>query len=76
MVAYMDKTVGKLIDQHTELKLREDTLVLFYSDNGIDRCITSTMTGDVKIQGVKALPIQSGVRVPPVPETITPRLRA
>ena len=63
MMTYMDKLVGQLVDNLEEQELREDTLIIFYSDNGTDRRITSTMNG-VEIQGGKAYPIQSGVRVP------------
>lgn len=34
MVAYMDKLVGKAIDKLDELKIRDNTLVLFIGDNG------------------------------------------
>ena len=74
MMTYMDKLVGQLVDKLEEQGLREDTLVIFYSDNGTDRRITSTMNG-VEIQGGKAYPIQSGVRVPLIaswPATIEP----
>jgi arylsulfatase A len=33
-VAYMDKLVGKLMDELDQLKLREKTIVIFTSDNG------------------------------------------
>ena len=63
MVAHMDKVVGQIVDHLDRLKLSENTLVLFYGDNGTDRRITSKM-GDVEIPGGKALPLQSGIRVP------------
>ena len=63
MVGYMDKTVGNLIAKIDELGLRDDTMILFYSDNGTDRRITSTL-GRRQVQGGKALPIQAGIRVP------------
>ncbi len=74
MVAYMDKSVGKVIGHLDRLGLRKETLVLFYSDNGTDRRITSKMGGD-DIPGGKALPVQSGIRVPLIanwPGTIEP----
>jgi len=63
MVAHMDQCVGKLVDSLEQLGMREDTLILFYSDNGTDRRISSKM-GNVDIPGGKALPVQAGIRVP------------
>lgn len=63
MVAYMDKAVGKLIDGIDDLGLREKTLVLFYSDNGTDKRITTSLNGE-RFQGGKASPLQTGIRVP------------
>ncbi|QDU92597.1 sulfatase-like hydrolase/transferase [Lignipirellula cremea] len=63
MVAYMDQLVGRLVQGIEKLGLREDTLILFYSDNGTDRRITSRFDG-AKVQGGKATPQQSGIRVP------------
>ena len=63
MVAYMDQLVGRLVDGLDELGLREDTLVLFYSDNGTDVRITSHL-GDEVVPGGKATTKQSGIRVP------------
>jgi arylsulfatase A-like enzyme len=63
MVAYMDKLVGRLVDGLVKLGLREDTLILFYSDNGTHLKVSSIMNGK-EIQGGKATPKQSGIRVP------------
>lgn len=63
MVAYMDKIVGRLVDHLDRLGLRDNTLVIFYGDNGTDRRIVSKM-GEIEIPGGKALPGQSGIRVP------------
>lgn len=63
MVAYMDKLVGRFADGIDRIGLRDNTLVLFYCDNGTDRRITSKL-GDVDVQGGKATPQQSGIRVP------------
>ncbi len=74
MMTYMDKVVGQLVDNLKEQGLRENTLVIFYSDNGTDRRIVSKM-GEHNIQGGKAHPIQSGVRVPLIvnwPGVVTP----
>jgi arylsulfatase A-like enzyme len=74
MVTYMDKLVGRLVDGLDELGLRENTLVLFYSDNGTHLKISSTLKGKI-VQGGKATPLQTGIRVPLVanwPGTISP----
>lgn len=63
MVNYMDKLVGRLQYGIRSLNLQNDTLVLFYSDNGTDARINSKM-GEISIQGGKATPQQSGIRVP------------
>ena len=74
MVTYMDKLVGRLVDGLDELGLRENTLVLFYSDNGTHLKISSMLKGK-RVQGGKATPLQTGIRVPLVanwPGTISP----
>lgn len=74
MVEYMDKVVGRLVDGLTEMGLREDTLVIFYSDNGTDTKVTSKFRGE-SIRGGKATPAQTGIRVPMIaswPGTIQP----
>jgi arylsulfatase A len=63
MVAYMDKTVGKLMAALDELGLRENTLVIFTGDNGTDKKITSMM-GNVSIPGGKGTVTELGSHVP------------
>ena len=63
MVHYMDKVVGRLIDGLEESGQRENTLVIFYGDNGTDARVTSQFRGEA-IRGGKASPLQTGVRVP------------
>ncbi len=63
MVEYMDLLVGRIVDHVSELGLREETLILFYSDNGTHLKITSKM-GKLVVPGAKALPSQAGIRVP------------
>ncbi len=74
MVEYMDKLVGRLVQGITDLGLREDTLILFYSDNGTHLKITSKMNGQ-EVPGGKATVKQTGIRVPLIahwPGTICP----
>ena len=48
MVSYLDKSVGRLIERLDALGIREDTLVIFTSDNGTDTpIVTRTSSGDV-----------------------------
>jgi arylsulfatase A len=63
MVEYMDTLVGRIIKKLDEFGLRENTLLLFYSDNGSPREITSRL-GDREIQGGKGFTTDAGTRVP------------
>ena len=63
MVAYLDKTVGRLVATLDRLKLREKTLVIFAGDNGTDRNITSKV-GDQEIRGGKGTVTHLGTHVP------------
>jgi arylsulfatase A-like enzyme len=63
MVEYMDGIVGRMMDRLDASGQRDNTLVLFYSDNGTDRSIRSRL-GDRWIQGGKGLPTDAGTRVP------------
>lgn len=64
-IAYMDKLVGKLMDELDKLGLRENTLVLFAGDNGTASfgAETATVNGR-KISGRKASMLEGGSRVP------------
>lgn len=63
MVAYMDKQVGQLVEKLDELKLRENTLVIFLGDNGTGRGITSRFE-DADYPGSKGSTTVRGMRVP------------
>jgi len=63
MVQYMDKLVGKLVAKLDELKLRQNTLVLFVGDNGTGRGVNSRM-GDVTVAGGKGTTMTTGMHVP------------
>lgn len=71
-VAYMDKLVGRLIAKLDELRLRENTLVVFLGDNGTGRPIVSKM-GDKTVTGGKGTTTTFGTHVPLVvnwPKTV------
>jgi arylsulfatase A-like enzyme len=63
MVQYMDEVAGRIIRKLDELKLRERTIILFYSDNGTPREIQSRMGGRM-VKGGKGLTTDAGTHVP------------
>ncbi|TWT35002.1 Arylsulfatase [Thalassoglobus neptunius] len=65
MIEYTDKLVGKLVAKLEALKLRENTLVLFYSDNGTNMRVASRI-GDRVVRGEKGKATELGVRVPAI----------
>lgn len=74
MVEYMDQCVGRIVDCVDEQQLTEDTLILFYSDNGTHQEITS-QTEAGPVQGGKGLTTDAGTHVPLIarwPGTIQP----
>ena len=63
MVAYMDKCVGRIVDTLDKLGLREDTVILFTTDNGTNRQLAYPY-GDETRQGEKAFPTDGGSHAP------------
>jgi len=63
MVEYMDKVIGRIADKIDELGIAENTLILYYSDNGTPREIESRM-GDKIIKGGKGHTTDAGTHVP------------
>jgi arylsulfatase A len=64
MIEYMDTTVGSLMTKLREQGLLENTIVLFYSDNGTHAKVVSKMSDGRTIQGGKATVKQTGIHVP------------
>lgn len=65
-IAYMDKLVGKLVDELDKLKLREKTVIVFVGDNGTapgPHLSTSTVHGK-SLSGQKGSLSEGGSRVP------------
>lgn len=62
-VEYLDKIVGKLVSSLDGLGIRENTLILFTSDNGTPREITSYV-GNRAVLGGKGSLTDAGTRVP------------
>ena len=63
MIGYVDRQVGRILDGLEELGLADDTLVLFTSDNGTHRSITSRAWGR-EVQGGKTRSTDAGTHVP------------
>ncbi len=75
MIEYMDTTVGRLMARLKENRSLEDTIVLFYSDNGTHLEVASKMSDGRTIQGGKATAKQTGIHVPLIvhcPERFSP----
>lgn len=63
MVEYLDKMVGRLVSKLDELKLRENTLILFLGDNGTARGMISQFQGK-EYRGGKGTTTRQGTHVP------------
>ena len=63
MIEYADKVVGRIVAKVEELGLSENTLILFYGDNGTDWRVTSRMGAKI-VRGGKSLPTDAGTHVP------------
>lgn len=63
MVSYMDKLVGRIVDETNALGIRENTLILFIGDNGTDRAVTSIVNHKV-LKGDKGHTTNAGSHVP------------
>jgi arylsulfatase A len=61
-VAYLDKQVGALVAELDKLGLRENTLIVFSTDNGTVG--QPSTIGGRKINGVKGTMLEGGARVP------------
>ena len=63
MVAYMDKIIGKIVNELNIQGIAENTLLIFVGDNGTKRTITSNTTRG-QIKGAKGNTITHGNHVP------------
>lgn len=66
MISRLDRDVGKILDQLTMLGLKENTLVVFTSDNGLASRIPIDDSFNPKggLRGSKAQLYEGGIRVP------------
>ncbi len=64
-IRYMDKLVGKLIAELERMHLRENTLVIYFGDNGTANGEAPTATiGGRRLLGAKGSMFEGGSRVP------------
>lgn len=63
MVSYLDKIVGKIVQQLKEVDQLDNTIILFTADNGTSRQITSNWNGQ-QIAGGKGNTTDMGTHVP------------
>lgn len=64
MVAYVDKTVGKLKAKLEELGVADNTIIIFTGDNGTDKPVVTKMKDGTTIAGNKGSMKDGGTRVP------------
>ncbi len=64
MIEYTDTAVGKLMRGLKQRGLTDDTIVIFYSDNGTHLDVSSQMNDGRIIRGGKAMTTQTGIHVP------------
>ena len=63
MVRYVDHLVGRLVSTLKDLNLRENTIILFTTDNGTSGRFTGTRNGR-EVRGGKSYSTENGVNVP------------
>ncbi|MCK5346640.1 MAG: sulfatase-like hydrolase/transferase, partial [Candidatus Heimdallarchaeota archaeon] len=63
MVRYADKITGEIIQALEEAKIRDNTVIIWTTDNGTTRGIEGTYKGR-KVQGAKSLTTEPGICAP------------
>ena len=64
-ISYMDKLIGKLIDELERHKLRDNTLLIFFGDNGTGGKYADKATiGGRRLSGQKGSMLEGGALVP------------
>ncbi len=63
MVRYTDQLLGRLVDALHRLRIRENTIIIWTTDNGTSRGITGMVNGRDMVGG-KSLTTENGICVP------------
>lgn len=64
MVEAMDQAVGKVLDSLDELKIANETIVVFFSDNGGLSTAEGSPTSNLPLRAGKGWMYEGGIRVP------------
>jgi len=64
MLTYLDKQIGIMLQTLDDLKIADNTLILFLADNGTDKDLVNTWGDGKKIAGGKGTMTDRGTRVP------------
>lgn len=71
MVRYTDKLIGKFVATLEELKLRENTIIIFTTDNGTAGAIQGRRNGHT-VRGAKAKMVEAGTAIPLIVSGLVP----
>lgn len=64
LVDYFDKSLGLFMETLDELGIADNTILIFLSDNGTDRDLTTRWADGRLLQGGKGTMTDRGTRVP------------
>ena len=65
LITHMDEAIGRIIDEIDKLGLRDNTLIIFTSDNGAAiQAPLEELKSNANLRGRKALLYEGGIRVP------------
>jgi arylsulfatase A len=64
MVAYLDKQIGRILRSLDDLRIADNTIVIFLADNGTDKDLVNTWGDGKKISGGKGTMTDRGTHVP------------